>query len=101
MSPRAAAAGARGRLSPLRSVPGGGKNGAGSPRGMPKKTKVEPYSLTAQQHGLIKEDRSNAKLWAETLKALKDGPVSPRGLRAPVVFFFYCDRIEKTENSPS
>jgi hypothetical protein len=40
-----------------------------------KKTKLEPYSLTAQQSSLIKEDRSNAKLWNEVLKSLKDGPV--------------------------
>ncbi|XP_006868973.1 PREDICTED: E3 ubiquitin-protein ligase UHRF1 [Chrysochloris asiatica] len=45
-------------------------------RETPKKTKVEPYRLTAQQHSLIKEDESNAKLWAEILKSLKDGPVS-------------------------
>uniref|UniRef100_A0A8C0WH86 E3 ubiquitin-protein ligase UHRF n=1 Tax=Castor canadensis TaxID=51338 RepID=A0A8C0WH86_CASCN len=40
-----------------------------------KKTKLEPYSLTAQQSSLIKEDRSNAKLWNEVLKSLKDGPL--------------------------
>lgn len=57
------------------SVPGG-RTGAGSPGRTPKKTKVEPYSLTAQQRGLIREDQSNAKLWADLLKALKDGPVS-------------------------
>ncbi|XP_029772311.1 E3 ubiquitin-protein ligase UHRF1 [Suricata suricatta] len=53
---------------------GGGKAGAGSPRGTPKKSKVEPYSLTAQQSSLIREDESNAKLWGEILKSLKDGP---------------------------
>lgn len=60
-----------------RSVPAGGKGGAGSPGGTPKKSKVEPYSLTAQQSSLIKEDESNTKLWSEILKSLKDGPVSP------------------------
>ncbi|XP_040317661.1 E3 ubiquitin-protein ligase UHRF1 [Herpailurus yagouaroundi] len=53
---------------------GGGKAGAGSPRGTPKKSKVEPYSLTAQQSSLIKEDENNTKLWSEILKSLKDGP---------------------------
>ncbi|KAF5914136.1 hypothetical protein HPG69_003973 [Diceros bicornis minor] len=62
------------RKGKRKSKSAGGKNGAGSPRGTPKKTRVEPYSLTAQQNSLIKEDRSNAKLWAEILKALKDGP---------------------------
>ncbi|XP_074834746.1 E3 ubiquitin-protein ligase UHRF1 isoform X1 [Carettochelys insculpta] len=45
-----------------------------SPRGTPKKTKVEPYKLTSQQKALIKEDESNEKLWNEVLEALKDGP---------------------------
>lgn len=57
--------------SPLCSV-----SGACSPRVTPKKTKVEPYSLTAQQKALIKQDQSNTKLWTEILKSLKDGPVS-------------------------
>ncbi|XP_033710497.1 E3 ubiquitin-protein ligase UHRF1 isoform X1 [Delphinus delphis] len=48
--------------------------GDGSSRGAPKKTKVEPYSLTTQQSSLIKEDKSNTKLWTEILKSLKDGP---------------------------
>ncbi|KAB0396919.1 hypothetical protein E2I00_009834, partial [Balaenoptera physalus] len=48
--------------------------GDGSSRGAPKKTKVEPYSLTTQQSNLIKEDKSNTKLWTEILKSLKDGP---------------------------
>uniref|UniRef100_F1S7K1 E3 ubiquitin-protein ligase UHRF n=1 Tax=Sus scrofa TaxID=9823 RepID=F1S7K1_PIG len=48
--------------------------GDGPSRGAPKKTKVEPYSLTAQQSSLIKEDKSNTKLWTEILKSLKDGP---------------------------
>lgn len=48
--------------------------GDGSSRGTPKKTKVEPYSLTTQQSSLIKEDKSNMKLWTEILKSLKDGP---------------------------
>ncbi|XP_036170121.1 E3 ubiquitin-protein ligase UHRF1 isoform X1 [Myotis myotis] len=55
--------------SPLCSV-----SGACSPRVTPKKTKVEPYSLTAQQKALIKQDQSNTKLWTEILKSLKDGP---------------------------
>ncbi|XP_006896498.1 PREDICTED: E3 ubiquitin-protein ligase UHRF1 [Elephantulus edwardii] len=38
-----------------------------------KKTKVEPYELTAEQDGLVKQDKSNAKLWAEILTSLKDG----------------------------
>ena len=63
------------------SVSGGGKVSDGPSRGAPKKTKVEPYSLTAQQSSLIKEDKSNTKLWTEILKSLKDGPVSsPPGL---------------------
>ncbi|TFK00154.1 ubiquitin/ISG15-conjugating enzyme E2 L6 [Platysternon megacephalum] len=45
-----------------------------SPRGTPKKTKVEPYKLTSQQKALIKDDESNEKLWSEVLEALKDGP---------------------------
>ncbi|XP_037361032.1 E3 ubiquitin-protein ligase UHRF1 isoform X1 [Talpa occidentalis] len=52
----------------------GGKSSSGSPRGTPKKSKVEPYSLTAQQSSLIKEDKSNAKLWNEIQRSLKDGP---------------------------
>ncbi|XP_020756806.1 E3 ubiquitin-protein ligase UHRF1 isoform X1 [Odocoileus virginianus] len=48
--------------------------GDGSSQGTPKKTKVEPYSLTTQQSSLIKEDKSNMKLWTEILKSLKDGP---------------------------
>uniref|UniRef100_A0A8W4F9I9 E3 ubiquitin-protein ligase UHRF n=1 Tax=Sus scrofa TaxID=9823 RepID=A0A8W4F9I9_PIG len=52
----------------------GGKVSDGPSRGAPKKTKVEPYSLTAQQSSLIKEDKSNTKLWTEILKSLKDGP---------------------------
>ncbi|CAK6445601.1 unnamed protein product [Pipistrellus nathusii] len=40
----------------------------------PKKPKVEPYSLTAQQKNLIKQDLSNSKQWTEILKSLKDGP---------------------------
>ncbi|XP_071584171.1 E3 ubiquitin-protein ligase UHRF1 isoform X2 [Heliangelus exortis] len=45
-----------------------------SPSGTPKKTKVEPYKLTAQQKSLIKSDEANEKLWNEVLEALKDGP---------------------------
>ena len=62
--------------SPFCCVSGGGRTGAGSLERTPKKTKLEPYSLTAQQKGLIKEDQSNTKLWTEILKSLKDGPVS-------------------------
>ncbi|XP_040146581.1 E3 ubiquitin-protein ligase UHRF1 isoform X1 [Ictidomys tridecemlineatus] len=40
-----------------------------------KKTRLEPYSLTAQQRSLIGEDKANAKLWGEVLRSLKDGPV--------------------------
>lgn len=46
-----------------------------SPVGTPKKTKVEPYKLTAQQKSLIKNDEANEKLWNGVLEALKDGPV--------------------------
>ncbi|XP_057274769.1 E3 ubiquitin-protein ligase UHRF1 isoform X2 [Pezoporus wallicus] len=45
-----------------------------SPTGTPKKTKVEPYKLTAQQKSLIKNDEANEKLWNGVLEALKDGP---------------------------
>ncbi|KAJ7427209.1 E3 ubiquitin-protein ligase UHRF1 [Willisornis vidua] len=45
-----------------------------SPAGTPKKTKVEPYKLTAEQKSLIKSDEANEKLWNEVLEALKDGP---------------------------
>ncbi|XP_012494769.1 PREDICTED: E3 ubiquitin-protein ligase UHRF1-like, partial [Propithecus coquereli] len=62
-----------------RKSAGGGPGRAGSPRRMPKKTRVEPYTLTPQQNSLIKEDKSNARLWTEVLKALKDGPVSAGG----------------------
>ncbi|XP_024898934.1 E3 ubiquitin-protein ligase UHRF1 [Pteropus alecto] len=62
------------RKGKRKSKPAGGRTGAGSPGRTPKKTKVEPYSLTAQQRGLIREDQSNTKLWADLLKALKDGP---------------------------
>lgn len=75
-STRAPVRGATCPLSPTHSVPEGGKASPGSPQGTPKKPKVEPYSLSAQQSSLIKEDRSNAKLWSEILKSLKDGPVS-------------------------
>uniref|UniRef100_A0A8C5V5P9 E3 ubiquitin-protein ligase UHRF n=1 Tax=Microcebus murinus TaxID=30608 RepID=A0A8C5V5P9_MICMU len=54
---------------------------ARSPGRMPKKTKVEPYTLTSQQNKLIMEDKSNARLWTEVLKSLKDGPVSTGGER--------------------
>ncbi|XP_004632820.1 E3 ubiquitin-protein ligase UHRF1 [Octodon degus] len=38
-----------------------------------KKTKLEPYNLTAEQNKLIKADESNAKLWTEVLMALGEG----------------------------
>lgn len=38
-----------------------------------KKTKLEPYNLTAEQNKLIKADESNAKLWTEVLTALREG----------------------------
>ncbi|XP_058138020.1 E3 ubiquitin-protein ligase UHRF1 isoform X1 [Dasypus novemcinctus] len=53
-----------------RKSAGAGETGGGTPR----KAKVEPYSLTAQQSSLIREDKGNAKLWDEILKSLKDGP---------------------------
>lgn len=49
----------------------GPSNGT-SPQRSPKKSKVEPFRLTAQQSSLIKEDKSNAKLWTELQKAGKD-----------------------------
>lgn len=70
------------------SVPGGD----GSSQGTPKKTKVEPYSLTTQQSSLIKEDKSNMKLWTEILKSLKDGPVSSPAWPGP--FPFHCHKKE-------
>ena len=59
---------------------------------------MEPYSLTTQQSNLIKEDKSNTKLWTEILKSLKDGPVSPPTLPQawPGPLSFHCDKIEKT-----
>lgn len=45
-----------------------------SPKGTPKKTKVESYKLTADQKALIKEDQSNEKLWSEAMESLKGGP---------------------------
>ncbi|XP_060037941.1 E3 ubiquitin-protein ligase UHRF1 isoform X2 [Erinaceus europaeus] len=37
-----------------------------------KKSRVESFTLSTEQSRLIKDDKSNSKLWAETLKALKD-----------------------------
>lgn len=54
-----------------------------SPRRSPKKSKVEPLRLTAQQSSLIKEDKSNAKLWTELQKAGKDCTVSCSEPQAP------------------
>ncbi|KAJ7414627.1 E3 ubiquitin-protein ligase UHRF1 [Pitangus sulphuratus] len=60
-----------------RKSAGGEEKLVSSPEGTPKKTKVEPYKLTAQQKSLIKSDEANEKLWNEVLEALKDGPVYP------------------------
>ncbi|NWT04201.1 UHRF1 ligase, partial [Mionectes macconnelli] len=57
-----------------RKSAGGEEKLVPSPAGTPKKTKVEPYKLTAQQKSLIKRDEANEKLWNEVLEALKDGP---------------------------
>ncbi|XP_050177079.1 E3 ubiquitin-protein ligase UHRF1 [Myiozetetes cayanensis] len=57
-----------------RKSAGGEEKLVSSPEGTPKKTKVEPYKLTAQQKSLIKRDEANEKLWNEVLEALKDGP---------------------------
>ncbi|XP_027561980.1 E3 ubiquitin-protein ligase UHRF1 [Neopelma chrysocephalum] len=57
-----------------RKSAGGEEKPVTSPAGTPKKTKVEPYKLTAQQKSLIKSDEANEKLWNEVLEALKDGP---------------------------
>ena len=53
---------------------------------------MEPYSLTTQQSSLIKEDKSNMKLWTEILKSLKDGPVSSPAWPGP--FPFHCHKKE-------
>ncbi|XP_050995805.1 E3 ubiquitin-protein ligase UHRF1 [Acomys russatus] len=39
-----------------------------------KKSKLEPYTLPVQQANLIREDKSNAKLWDDVLSSLQDGP---------------------------
>ncbi|XP_019368979.1 PREDICTED: E3 ubiquitin-protein ligase UHRF1 [Gavialis gangeticus] len=57
-----------------RKSTGGEAEPIASPKGTPKKTKVEPYKLTSQQKALIKNDEANEKLWNEVLEALKDGP---------------------------
>ena len=72
--------------SPSSTRPRSAPGGDGSSRGTPKKTKVEPYSLTTQQSSLIKEDKSNMKLWTEILKSLKDGPVSSPAWPGPLLF---------------
>lgn len=43
---------------------------------IPKKSKLEPFTLPVEQANLIKEDKSNAKLWDDVLSSLQDGPVS-------------------------
>ncbi|XP_027766507.1 E3 ubiquitin-protein ligase UHRF1-like [Empidonax traillii] len=63
-----------GRGKRKRKSAGGEEKLIPSPAGTPKKTKVEPYKLTAQQKSLIKSDEANEKLWNEVLEALKDGP---------------------------
>ncbi|GCB69093.1 E3 ubiquitin-protein ligase UHRF1 isoform X1 [Scyliorhinus torazame] len=45
-----------------------------SPKGTPKKPKVEAFKLTAEQKKLIKDDDVNKKVWDEALMSLKDGP---------------------------
>ncbi|XP_064424557.1 E3 ubiquitin-protein ligase UHRF1 [Latimeria chalumnae] len=45
-----------------------------SPKGSPKKLKVEAYKLTPEQKTLIKEDEQNKKLWSSAMDALKEGP---------------------------
>ncbi|XP_051893645.1 E3 ubiquitin-protein ligase UHRF1 [Pristis pectinata] len=45
-----------------------------SPKGTPKKPKVEAFKLTAEQKKLIKDDEVNKKVWDEALLSLKDGP---------------------------
>lgn len=76
-----------------RPLPGGGPSRAVSPRRSAKKSKVEPYSLTAQQSSLIREDKSNAKLWNEVLASLKDRPASgsPVGTRGSLVVLICVD----------
>lgn len=39
-----------------------------------KRSRVEQYTLPAPQANLIKEDKSNAKLWDDVLSSLQDGP---------------------------
>ncbi|XP_075798742.1 E3 ubiquitin-protein ligase UHRF1 isoform X2 [Microtus pennsylvanicus] len=41
---------------------------------IPKKSKLEPFTLPVEQANLIKEDKSNAKLWDDVLSSLQDGP---------------------------
>ena len=55
----------------------------------PKKVKVEVYKLSQQQKALIKNDKSNKKLWDEAMGSLSLGPVrivvnlviSPKGFQ--------------------
>ncbi|CAO2641115.1 E3 ubiquitin-protein ligase UHRF1 [Lemmus lemmus] len=39
-----------------------------------KKSKLEPFTLPVEQANLIKEDKSNAKLWDDVLSSLQGGP---------------------------
>uniref|UniRef100_A0A8D2DLS8 E3 ubiquitin-protein ligase UHRF n=1 Tax=Sciurus vulgaris TaxID=55149 RepID=A0A8D2DLS8_SCIVU len=85
----------QGRASPKK---GKGKWKRKSTGGCPgtrsaKRTKLEPYSLTAQQRSLIQEDGSNAKLWSEVLRSLKDG--EPAALRPPW-FQMFLSKVEET-----
>lgn len=51
-----------------------GQSSNDSPRrATPKKSRVEPFSLTAQQSQLVAEDKSNAKLWADIQGSLQGG----------------------------
>jgi len=47
-----------------------------SPGKTPKKSKVEVYKLTQEQKSLIKNDKSNKKVWDEAMESLALGPVS-------------------------
>lgn len=51
---------------------------------------MEPYSLTAQQSCLIREDKSNAKLWNEVLASVEGRPASS----SP--FQMFLSKVEET-----
>uniref|UniRef100_A0A2K5E2S0 E3 ubiquitin-protein ligase UHRF n=1 Tax=Aotus nancymaae TaxID=37293 RepID=A0A2K5E2S0_AOTNA len=75
-----------GGFSASRTGKGKWKQKTGSPRRSSKKSKVEPYSLTAQQSSLIREEKSNAKLWNEILVSLKDWPMFLSKVEEELVF---------------